>query len=174
MTYNDILYILLLVLPLIVFMAAIFDIYSYQIPNILSVILIAGFYVFAIANPNMTWGDIGIHTLLGVLALIVCFSLFCFGLFGGGDAKILAASSLWFGSQNILEYVFLVTLWGGILAVLVFLFRGQPCYPIILRFKSLSSLYFGNGNKRAMPYAVAIAAGLYVTLPTSEILKTVL
>ena len=168
----EIIYGFFLILPLMVFLAGAFDLYTYHIPNIISVILIGGFYIFACFSPNMTWEMIGYHTITGLGALIVCFTLFCFGMFGGGDAKILATSALWIGPADILHYFVAVTMAGGALAIAIYLFRAQACYPIILRVKWLSSLYFGNGtHKNSIPYAVAIAVGLFVTLNNTHIFE---
>ena len=89
---------------------------------------------------------IGYHTATGMVALIVCFVLFCFNLFGGGDAKIFAASALWIGHHDILHYFIAVTAAGGLLSIFIYLFRANICYPLILKVKWLSSLYFGNGK----------------------------
>lgn len=172
MQLADLTYGFFLILPLIVFLAGAFDLYTYHIPNILSVVLIAGFYVFAMFSPNMTWEMIGFHTLTGTGALVVCFILFCLGLFGGGDAKIFATSALWIGHYDILNYFIAVTIAGGALSIFVLLFRANVCYPMILNIKWLSSLYFGNGtHKNAIPYAVAIAAGLFFTLHNTQIFQ---
>lgn len=172
MTDMNILYLFLLMLPFTVFLAGAFDLYTYQIPNELSITLVIGFYIFALINPNMTWSDIAAHSIVGTLAFITCFIMFCFGIFGGGDAKILAASSLWIGASDFIPYLYSITIFGGLLALSVSYLRGQACYPFILKTQWLSNLYFGNGNKRAIPYAIAIAAGMFVTLPSSHILQT--
>lgn len=168
----DITYGFFLILPFIVFLAGAFDLYTYHIPNILSLVLIVGFYIFALLSPNMSWEMIGFHTLTGAGALVICFILFCLGLFGGGDAKIFASSALWIGHQDLLNYFIAVTAAGGVLSIFVLLFRANLCYPLILKVKWLSSLYFGNGtHKNAIPYAVAIAAGLFFTLHNTSIFQ---
>lgn len=167
----EIIYGVFLLFPLLVFMAGFYDLYSYQIPNMVSLILIAGFYIFAIISPAIGWEAVVYHSLTGFLVLMLTFALFCFGLFGGGDAKILAASALWIGPSDIGYYLMAVTVAGGILSLAIMFFRAQACYPLILKLKWLSNLYFGNGNKRAVPYAVAIAGALSFMLHSTTIYK---
>lgn len=169
MDMSHIIYGAFLVLPFIVFMAAVFDLYTYTIPNSLSIFLVLGFYLFAFLNPNLTFSDVMWHSLIGFGALIFCFTLFCFGVFGGGDAKILAASSLWIGINDIIPYFVYVSMAGGVLSIFVMWFRGHPCYPIFLKLDWLKSLYFGTEHKRSVPYAIAIALGLYIFLPETRI-----
>ena len=55
----------------------------------------------------------------GAVMLIAGFALFAAGIFGGGDAKLLAASALWFGWPGIARYIFVVALLGGLLALVI-------------------------------------------------------
>ena len=59
----------------------------------------------------------------GAVTLIAGFALFAAGLFGGGDAKLFAASSVWFGWPGLYRYILLVALLGGLLALVVLCLR---------------------------------------------------
>lgn len=77
--------------------------------------------------------------------------LFRFGLFGGGDVKLMAAGALWLGASELFPYLFATALAGGLLA-LCFLVRRRLPRPV--------------GDRRpaeVLPYGVAIAAGGILT-----------
>ena len=70
--------------------------------------------------------------------------LFRFGLFGGGDAKLLAAGALWIGAGSALPFLAGTALTGGALALGFLVWVGVA----------------GRGRARpSLPYGVAIAAG---------------
>ncbi len=169
-------FLLFAILPMIVFSSAITDIYSYMIPNSFSVILIVGFYIFALINPVFDWEMIGYHTLTGLSVLLLTFILFAFSALGGGDAKLLAASSLWLGYHDTLLYLCFVAMCGGILALVLVIWRKTKPFKVYSLFTPLRSLYYGPTDtsdianpQYAIPYAVAIAAGFFMALPDSMI-----
>lgn len=164
------------ILPIIIFLSAITDIYSYSIPNSFSVILIIGFYIFAFLNPVFDYEMIGYHTLTGFIVLFVTFIMFSLNLFGGGDAKIIASSSLWFGGYDTLLYIAYISIAGGILSVILFLWRKTKPLKFYERFTPLKRLYYGPTDysditqaQKAIPYAVGIAIGFFIMLPKSMI-----
>ena len=72
------------------------------------------------------WSDIELHMALALAALAFAFVLFSFGWIGGGDAKLLTATCLWFGSETIPAYAIYVALFGGALTLqLLFWRRGR-------------------------------------------------
>lgn len=77
---------------------------------------------------------------------------FHFGVFGGGDAKLLAAGALWTGAASVGAYLLATALAGGLLA---------------LGFLIWAARSRGQGGERpriALPYGVAIsAAGILAT-----------
>ena len=57
----------------------------------------------------------------------VTFALFAIGGMGGGDAKLIAASSLWMGfNLNLLVYLVISTIIGGALTLLILSYRNSP------------------------------------------------
>jgi prepilin peptidase CpaA len=68
---------------------------------------------------------------------------FRFGLFGGGDAKLLAAGALWLGAGALGPFLVATVLAGGVLAIGFLVARG-------LR---------RGGAAASLPYGIAIAAG---------------
>ena len=165
-----------LILPIMVSLGAMTDIYGYTIPNVFSLILIIGFYSFAILNPIFSWEMIAYHSLAGFIVLAVTFVLFSFGFLGGGDAKIMAASSLWFGLGDVGHYIVLIVIAGGVLSLLFMIWRRTKPFEIYNKFTPLRNLFHGPEcqqdkpmKKRSIPYAIAIAIGFYITLPSSTL-----
>lgn len=126
-------------------LAAISDLRAFRIPNILPGILILmfGLMQFVDSSTAVPWENI-VH--FGV-ALIVGMFLFSRGWVGGGDAKLYAATALWFTANGAVALLLFTTISGAVLAVLF----------IVARLVGLRK----NVPKadRRIPYGVAIAAG---------------
>lgn len=139
--------------------AALNDVRSLTIPNRIS-IAIALLYPAFVLSSGLPIDWLG-GLLTGGGVLLVGFVLFALGGLGGGDAKLLAAGSLWAGPQLVLPYLFLVALAGGVMALAMWLHHRLakaviPSMVLVTR----SDEGFA---KKPMPYAVAIATGaLYV------------
>ena len=108
--------ILFYVFPLAMLAAAISDIISFRIPNILSLILLAVFFPFAFFS-DMDLLLAGTHVLVGFCVLVVTFGLFSAGLFGGGDAKLMSVAAVWVGASQLLIFLVAVTIAGGAVAI---------------------------------------------------------
>lgn len=109
-------YSLLLVFPLAMAFAGAMDMLTMTIPNRISLVLIVAFLVAA------PLAGLGMHQFLmhlgaGLLVLTIGFGLFAAGWIGGGDIKLLAASSLWLGLELLMPYLMFVTIFGGVLAL---------------------------------------------------------
>ena len=48
------------------------------------------------------------------------------GWIGGGDAKLAAATALWFGFDFLLDYLVYASLFGGVLTLVLIQFRRLP------------------------------------------------
>lgn len=144
--------------------AAFCDLTTYRIPNWISLFLIVGFLAIA-PFANLTWSEFGLHVLVGVCSLFVMMSMFAFGWLGGGDAKLYAATALWWLPQDLLLYTLLTTVIGGLLALLLILSR--KFLPANVKTKGWVHNLLRKEEK--MPYGLALAAaGLYI-LPQSSI-----
>lgn len=141
-----------LVLPACLLWAAASDLATMQIPNRISILLAAAFApAAALAGHDMA--TLGLQLAFGAGALMVCAALFYFGVFGGGDAKLMAAVALWTGPAALAPFLFWTAVaGGGLAAVLIGLRRMRlaPAQPWAARL-----LTHGEGA----PYAVAIAIG---------------
>ena len=69
------------------------------------------------------WQQIGLHLAAGALVLVVCFGLFAAGWIGGGDAKLAAATALWFGFEQLLPYLAVAGVVGGVLTLAILMLR---------------------------------------------------
>jgi prepilin peptidase CpaA len=152
--------------------AAASDARGYVIPN-RAVIAIAALFPIHLAVRALATGAIvptlsdGLLALaLASVVLIAGFALFAIQLVGGGDAKLAAAVALWAGSDNILAFLILASLAGGMLAAGVLLWRAA--FP--QRDEGAAShedirLRLQRGLKTPVPFGVAIAAaGLFIAM----------
>ncbi|HEY9079920.1 A24 family peptidase [Magnetovibrio sp.] len=142
------------------------DARSLRIPNSVSLALLATFVPTALVA-GLPLESIAWHLVCGVAVLVVGIVLFAFGLFGGGDAKLLAGCALWVGWPEVTWLVGAVILVGGALSILVILLRkGLGLWPdwLVNAAKGL----FEPG--KAVPYGIAISAGALLMLPRMDVL----
>jgi prepilin peptidase CpaA len=148
------------VFPFCMVYAAVSDMVSMTIANRVSIILVV---VFALAAPltGMGWTDYGWHFAAAGLVLSVTFAMFAIGAMGGGDAKLLAATALWMGmSMELLQYLVYGAMIGGVLTLLIILYRASPLSALTGNYLLLR--HFAD-KKTGIPYGVALgAAGLLV------------
>jgi prepilin peptidase CpaA len=157
----------LIALPLLLTAAAGWDIASFTIPNFLSVALLAVFAVFAVAA-GLPPAAVGWHLVAGLIGLCIGFTLFALGYVGGGDAKLFAAVVLWLGMKDLLPYAVVASLLGGVLAFGLMLLRRLPLPVLLLRQTWLVKLHDAQSG---VPYGVALAAGAFFLLPSTEIFR---
>jgi len=157
----------LVALPFLLAVAAGWDIASFTIPNFLNLALLAAFAAFAIVA-GLSFSTVGWHLLAGVLALAVGFTLFALGHIGGGDAKLFAAVVLWLGLKDSLPYALVASLFGGVLALGLTLLRSWPLPVFLARQRWVLKLH---DKQAGIPYGVALAAGAFILLPSTEIFR---
>ncbi|MBG1233952.1 A24 family peptidase [Aestuariivirga litoralis] len=105
-------------LPSLLILAAASDVMSFRIPNWLTLLTAGLFFPMALAA-HMPWPEFGSHLAAGGILFVVGFLFFQAGIFGGGDAKLMAAAGLWFGTASMLPFLFMTALAGGVLALAV-------------------------------------------------------
>jgi prepilin peptidase CpaA len=156
--------IFLLVFVALVAMAAWRDIATMLIPNWISIALGLAF-VPAALSAGMSWSSIGLALCFGACVLIVCAILFYLSVFGGGDAKLIAAVSLWTGIEGSGWFLAYMAMAGGALAVVLIVLRARKSWttdrPWARRLLS---------PEEGAPYAVAIAIGAWLAIPASPVL----
>lgn len=140
-------------------LAAGWDFFSFEIPNWLPGGALLLFAIYAIAVP-LGLGDILVRIGLGIALLIAGIALFSIGVFGGGDAKLIAAAGPWMGWPWVLPFLVLTALFGGVLALLLLAFRHLKLPERVRSRPWVARLHDKNGG---IPYGVAIApAGVLV------------
>jgi len=144
--------------------AAYNDATTMKIPNWISLALIAGFFI---VQPFVFqgWEVFGTHLLVGSVFFLAGFAMFAFGWLGGGDAKLMAATALWWQWSDVFLYISYTTLIGAALGIIlifskkIFLLRMLTLQIPLAMFK----------EEKNMPYGLALAAGALLTLPNSYI-----
>ncbi len=140
-------------LPVLLVWAGAVDTVTRSIPNAIVLLLAACFALFA-AAAGIPAIDVLTHLVCASAILAAGFVLFSHSLLGGGDAKLLAGASLWFGFENILPFLASVALAGGVLSLVYLAASGIGAW-------------FGLPIPRSstIPYGAAIAAGALAVLP---------
>jgi prepilin peptidase CpaA len=159
------------IFPFCMVFAAVSDMLSMTIANRVSVLLIAAFAVLAPLT-GMEWTTFGWHFLAGAVVLSVTFGLFAVGAMGGGDAKLLAATSIWMGfSYILLDYLLTAAYLGGILTLLILVFRKSPLATMYGRNMFLRQL---SNQDTGVPYGIALGAAGLIVFPKSPLVVAVL
>jgi prepilin peptidase CpaA len=110
---------------------------------------------------EMAW-----HLLAGSILFFAGYALFALRLFGGGDAKLMAAAGLWFGTSGSLNFLIMTAIAGGILAL------------IVAAWSAFSLSWEISGSERTLPlrqrlsqwapkvpYGIALAVGAILAFP---------
>ena len=146
--------------------AAFYDVFDRTIPNWVS-ILIALLFLPAAYFANLSIENFGWHLLVGFTALIVGIGLFYLKVWGGGDAKLVAAASLWMGIPAEPTFLAAFAIAGGFVAL-----------PLII----IRRLKVGFTNPRLakvfdtqkVPYGVAITVGAFWAAAQSPVFSMAL
>ncbi len=151
----------LLVFPALMAFAASSDLLTMTISNRLSLALAGAFFVLTLTT-GMPLPVIGMHLAAGALVLVVSFGFFTQGWIGGGDAKLAAATALWFGFAHLLDYLIYASLFGGALTLLIIQFRKLPLPGVLARQVWIQRLHETEGG---IPYGIALAAAALAIYP---------
>jgi prepilin peptidase CpaA len=146
-------------------MAAFSDLFTMTIPNRISVILIASFLVLAPFS-GLGLEMIGMHLTGAAIVFSACFALFAFNVMGGGDAKLLSATALWFGLNESLLFLMIdVAMIGGLITLLILLVRTQSNAILAIGLPIPNSVLLA----KKIPYGIAIAIGGFMAFPSSPL-----
>ena len=144
-----------LVLPLLLIIAAWYDVTSYTIPNWISGLLIVSYFVLA-PLLGLAWVDIGLAALTSFAFLLIGMFMFAMRWLGGGDAKLLMASALWFGWPLAWTYAVVVMAIGGVVVMGLVTFRKFALPEPVQGVPWVVKLREPGGD---IPYGTAIALG---------------
>jgi prepilin peptidase CpaA len=154
-------------LPILVIIAAMTDVTSYKIPNWLTALTAVLFFPMALWT-GMPLVEFGWHLLAGAVLFFLGYAFFALGLFGGGDAKLMAAAGLWFGATNSVEFIVLTTLVGGVLALAM---AGWSLIVMYWEFYGTKRLGTLNEQMKRinpkLPYGFALCVGALLAFPNT-------
>ena len=151
----------LLLFPALMAFAASSDLLTMTISNRLSLALAAGFFLLTLVT-GMSLAAIGMHLAAAALVLVFSFGFFSQGWIGGGDAKLAAATALWFGFDYLLDYLIYASLFGGVLTLVIIQFRRLPLPGPLARQPWILRLHETGGG---IPYGIALAAAALAVYP---------
>lgn len=148
--------------------AAYHDVRTRRIPNAFC-LTIAWLGLVRIALTQDLVGA-GCTLAAGVGIFAASFVLYRYGVFGGGDAKIVAAAALLIGYRELLEFLFLMSLCGGALALATL--AAERLGPPLKRLlgsphqRTMTAAQQGRAAPKGstVPYGVAVAAAGVITL----------
>lgn len=153
--------------PALMVAIILYDFFTMLIPNWLNILLFAGFVLLAIATA-LPLPVVGWHILAAFITLLIGFGAFAANLFGGGDAKSIAAIAVWFGwSLDTLYFILIMAVLGGVFALVLLIIRfvnvGDWLPEKISNIKWVKAIVT---PEMRMPYGVAIgASGLIMYSP---------
>ena len=147
--------------------AAIADIRTRLIPNIIIISLLVLFSLYGLAG-FANWSD---ALFGGLIMFIPSFALFHFGAMGGGDAKLMTALAFWTGMKGVLAFCLITSLAGGVLAIVFLAKRRFGMKAQEATGDSFGAEIAPTGTQEdeeipviVLPYGVAIAVGGLTTI----------
>jgi prepilin peptidase CpaA len=162
---------ILVVFPFAMAHAAISDMLSMTIANRVSLLLIGSFAILAPLT-GMPLYALGMHAVAMIVVLAVCFGFFAMGVMGGGDAKLLASTALWFGfSPELMNYLLLASILGGALTLAILNYRGSSMAVLTGRVGFLARIA---DAKEKIPYGIALGAAGLIVFPDTEMAQWVM
>lgn len=149
--------------PVLMIIAGAGDALSMRIPNWLTILIAIAFVPMAYLTA-MPLEVFGLHVVVGIGMFVAGFALFAFGLFGGGDAKLLAAAGLWLGWPDLIPFLVLTAFAGGALALCV---GTWSMINMSSEVKDGKIFRYLGAIKPNVPYGYAFAIGAILAFPQS-------
>ena len=149
----------LIAFALLLLMAALQDLRTLHIADAFSLGIVFAFVVWALsgwAQGTLSLVSLGLAAACAVGVFAVGALAFALGGLGGGDVKLLAASSLFAGPALMFDFVIVTALAGGLLSIAILV--GAPIGPAVPATPSGETTVRGR-LRSGLPYGPAIAAG---------------
>lgn len=151
----------LIVFPALMAFAGAMDILTMTIPNRVPLALVVAFACLAPFS-GLGLAELGAHAAVAAVALLAGLVCFARGWVGGGDAKLVAATALWFGPAHAFEYALTGAVFGGALTLFIIFARMMPLPAGLARQGWLARLHDSGSG---VPYGVALAAAALTVYP---------
>jgi prepilin peptidase CpaA len=145
----------LLLMALAVLASAGFDLWKYEIPDTLTVLIIVGAGLYGWGTPGFNWAS---HAAAGGSFFAFGLLAFARGWLGGGDVKIMTGCACWATLGTLIEQQVLIALAGGGLALILMLLRRSLALTGVTGESAPRLVRVGAD----LPYCVGIAAGMAV------------
>jgi prepilin peptidase CpaA len=159
---------ILVIFPFCMVFAAVSDMVSMTIANRVSALLVAAFVLLA-PFAGLTFPEIGLHLAAGAAVLAATFALFALGGMGGGDAKLMSATAVWFGfSLALVDYLVISAALGGALTLALIFFRKSNLSMLVGA--NVLLRHFAN-EKAGIPYGVALGLGGLLTYAQTPLMQ---
>jgi prepilin peptidase CpaA len=136
-------------------LAAAFDLWRFEIPDTLTVLIIAAAVLFGLGTPGFNWAS---HAAAGGAFFAFGLLAFARGWLGGGDVKIMTGCACWASLASLAEQVVLIAMAGGVLALALMLVRRGLVLAGVAGEDAPRLIRVGAD----LPYAVGIAGGMAV------------
>lgn len=167
---NPVSAIALVIFPLLMAFAAFSDLFTMRISNRLVLTVVIAFFALALLA-GLPLDVIGMHLACAVAVLVVALLFFNFGWIGGGDGKLIAATTLWLGLGALLPYLVYASLLGGALTLLLLAMRRFPLPAGLRAIRWIDRLH---DAKTGVPYGIALAIAGILVYPDSVIFQRLL
>ncbi|MFC5388025.1 prepilin peptidase [Brevundimonas bullata] len=158
---------LLGVMPVLVIVAGLHDVTTMKIPNWISGLLILAFFPTALLL-GLPLSVASMSVGLAVAALLIGAGMFALKWLGGGDAKLMAAVTLWLGLSGALSFLLFTAMVGGGLCLGLILARAHLQVYALNGPVWITRLLEPKGD---VPYGVAIAVGALLAYPSSPLVQ---
>ncbi|MEM8748754.1 MAG: prepilin peptidase [Pseudomonadota bacterium] len=155
---------ILAMFPLCMIFATFYDLFTMTIPNKICIALVVGFAVLA-PLAGMSLETAAWHIGVAFFVLVVGYVFFSFGFMGGGDAKLLAASALWFGTAFTAPYLLIASIMGGALTIMIIIARRMPLPPRLATIGWVARLH---DRSEGVPYGAALGPAAMLVFTDSN------
>jgi prepilin peptidase CpaA len=143
--------------------AAVSDYQRLKIPNWISLALSGAFLFYAaeFATASQFLGHVG----TGMAVFAIAIVLYALGWFGGGDVKLLGATALWAGPQQIYELALLTAVIGGAMGTILLGLRLLLRYRPALDGPAPLDRIVVWARDGVFPYGLAIGGAALICVP---------
>jgi len=147
--------------PVMMVFAGLMDVMTMKIRNRLVLGLVLGYAVLA-PLAGIALDEMGLSLALAGGVFLAGFTLFSMGWIGGGDAKLASATVLWLGAAHVLPYLVYTALIGGVLTLVVLVFR-QVELPVRWTVPEWAERL--HSPQAGVPYGAAMAPAALMVFP---------
>ncbi len=151
----------MLFLPLLY--AAIQDFRAMRIANWISVLIAAGFALFAATHWQML--NFSMHLLIAAVLFAITYGFWLLGWLGGGDVKLITAVGLWLGPVYAFPFIVMLAVSSSLLSIGLLIVRRWAAGRDMSGYSPSMQRIAGIAGTGACPYGIPICLAAFATLP---------